>query len=78
MTRRIFEFQCPEGHVSEHFIDDSMVSTGCKVCDKQATRIVSAVACSLDPLSGQFPGETIKWAKNRQEVIRKERRDNGV
>ncbi len=77
MTRRIFEFQCPDGHVSESFIDDSEVTTECKVCGKQAKRIVSAVSCSLDPLSGDYPGETMKWAKNRQEVIRKERKANG-
>lgn len=77
MTRRIFEFQCPDGHISESLIDDSEVTAECKVCDKQAKRIVSAVACSLDALSGHFPGETMKWAKNRQDVIRKERKANG-
>jgi len=77
MARRIYEFNCPDKHVSELFIDEDVRVAVCTTCGKQATRIVSAVTSSLDPLSGSFPGATIKWSKNRQHKIQQERRDNG-
>lgn len=78
MTRRIFEFVCADGHVSEHFIDEEVRESDCKTCGKEASRMVSAVQCSLDPISGHWPGATMKWAKNRQDQIKRERsKDNG-
>jgi len=35
--------------------------------------MISAVQCTLDPLSGDWPGATMKWAKNRQDQIKRER-----
>jgi hypothetical protein len=40
---------------------------------KTASRMISAVQCTLDPLSGDWPGATMKWAKNRQDQIKRER-----
>ena len=73
MTRRIFEFICPDQHVTERFIDEEVRETDCSSCDKTASRMVSAVQCTLDPVSGDWPGATMKWAKNRQDQIKRER-----
>jgi len=76
MTRRIYEFICPDQHVTEAFIDEEVRETDCLTCDKTASRMVSAVQCTLDPLSGHWPGATMKWAKNRQDQIKRERRED--
>lgn len=73
MARRIFEFICPDQHVTERFIDEEVRETDCSTCEKIATKMISAVQCSLDPLSGHWPGATMKWAKNRQDQIKRER-----
>ena len=73
MTRRIFEFICPDQHVTERFIDEEVRETDCSTCSKIASRMVSAVQCTLDPVSGDWPGATMKWAKNRQDQIKRER-----
>jgi hypothetical protein len=41
-----------------------------------AQRIISPVRCSLDHISGEFPGATMKWAKQRQQKIKLERKAN--
>lgn len=76
MTRRIFEFQCSDGHVTESFIDDSIREAPCKTCGNVATRLVSAVKSSLDTVSGDFPGATMKWARDREQKIRQENKAN--
>ena len=44
----------------------------CNLCDEVATRIVSYGGPVLDPISGHF--ECRRWALNRQEKIKAERR----
>ena len=75
MTRRIYEFLCPDQHVTDRFIDEEVRETECSTCGKTATKMLSAVQCTLDPISGHFPGSTMKWAKNREDQIRRERRE---
>lgn len=72
--RRIFEFQCSDNHVSERYISEDVTEAPCKVCSLPAQRVVSAVRSKLDPISGDFPGETAKWAKMRQKQIQIERK----
>ena len=74
MSRRIYDFQCPDGHKAEAFVDSEVRSLPCFQCGLFAERIVSPVRSMLDPISGDFPGATMKWAKNRQETIKRERR----
>lgn len=74
MTRRLYEFVCPENHLTEQFIDETIREADCLTCSKPATRIVSAVACSLDPISGHYPSATMQWAKDRQVKIQQERK----
>jgi len=75
MPRRIYEFRCSDNHITEQYIDEKEGQTTCSICDKTAFRIVSAVKCSLDPISGHFPDATAKWAKNRDYQIKRERRE---
>jgi len=77
MTRRIFEFQCEEGHLMEKFIDDSVTETPCEYCDQTAYRIISQVRVSLDGCSGDFPTAYDAWERKRAEKSAQERKTSG-
>ena len=66
MPRRMFDFKCEEGHTTERFIDTTIESVECEVCGEKAVKIISPVACKLDAISGDFPGESIKWARKHE------------
>lgn len=64
--RKIFDFKCPDGHVTEHFVyEDSKVRCH---CGKSCKRVISPVKCQLDPASGHFPGATMKWIKEHERL----------
>lgn len=68
--RRLFDFKCTDGHVTEQFVDDETYESICKLCGKPATRIISPVRSMLDPISGNFPKATEKWVKNRTQRMK--------
>lgn len=68
--RRLFDFKCTDGHVTEQFIDDKTHKSTCDQCDKPASRIISPVRSMLDPLSGAFPKATDKWTRNREQRMK--------
>lgn len=72
--RRIFDFQCSANHIFEAFVDSECREMDCRECDEAAVRIISPVRNMLDPISGSFPGATMKWARDRERKISKERR----
>ena len=42
----------------------------CPVCKGKTKRLISAVRCKLDGTSGDFPGESIKWARKHERSAR--------
>lgn len=72
--RRIFEFLCAEGHVTEQFIDDSLRQSVCTVCGKKSTRIVSTPRVKLEGISGDFPGAYDRWERVRAEKLAQEKK----
>lgn len=71
---RIFDFQCPNGHIFEQFIDSQLKQVPCTQCSEIADRMISPVRSVLDPISGSFPGATMKWARERAVKLEKERK----
>lgn len=71
MPRRVFEFKCEDGHISQQFTYDDVEEINCKECGKQAWRIISPVRSKLDPVKGDFPGATMKWAKEHERAAAK-------
>jgi len=72
--RLIRDFLCSSkdcGATHEHFLDSEVMEVRCKTCDSTASKIQSPVQCSLDPISGHFPGSTIKWAKEHEQKANK-------
>tara|TARA_R100001530_G_scaffold122582_1_gene90248 strand:- start:657 stop:890 length:234 start_codon:yes stop_codon:yes gene_type:complete len=72
--RKIYDFRCPEGHVFEKYIDDDIKNVPCEICKQESTRVVSCRGILLDPISGDFPSTTMKWARDRQVKIKAERK----
>lgn len=68
------EFKCEDGHVTEQLVNSEATESKCRVCDKPAQRQISAPRVSLDPISGDFPGATMTWAKNREQRMAAERK----
>ena len=67
MTRRMFEFACEDGHISEAFVDEEVREISCKSCGKPSQRIVSAVRMELEPFTGSFPTAYSQWNRKRAE-----------
>ncbi len=72
--RRIFDFQCAKGHVTEKFVDDSVTVVQCPHCGNDATRLISAPRISLDGCSGHFPTASDAWVNRRNSHIAWERK----
>lgn len=68
--RKIFDIRCPEGHVTEAFgySDDTF---RCGECGQEAKRIISPIRCKLEGVSGDFPGEAMKWAKRHERAAKR-------
>jgi hypothetical protein len=76
MPRRLFDFACKNSHITESFVDIDTKEVQCSECGETATRIISPIRVSLDPISGDFPVATARWAKMRSEKIALEKKTN--
>lgn len=74
--KRIFEFSCDDGHVTERLMDDTIRTADCKVCGKESHRIVSAPRVNLEGITGAFPGAYDKWTRVQAEKLKQERKKN--
>ena len=76
MPRRMYDFKCKDSHVTESFVDVETKEVQCSVCDGTATRILTPPRIYLDPISGDHPSATLKWARQRAEKLAVERKTN--
>jgi hypothetical protein len=76
MPRRMYDFKCKDSHITESFVDVDIKEVQCSVCDGTATRILTPPRIYLDPISGDHPSATSKWAKQRAEKLAVERKTN--
>ena len=72
--RRMFEFVCEDGHISEALVDDTVRELSCRACGKHSTRIVSMVRSKLEGISGAFPSAYDAWERKRSEKLVQERK----
>ena len=72
--KRIFEFLCSDGHLSESLVDDSVRNIACKTCGQDAQRIVSSGTIKLEGITGSFPGAYDRWERVRAEKLKQERK----
>lgn len=76
MTKRIFEFECPEGHRSEFLESYETKKIGCPSCSHFAYRVISAPRIALDGVSMHFPTAADAWANKHEEAARVARKRN--
>ena len=74
MVKRIYEFVCAEGHITEAYIDSELRTTTCKECAQAAIRIVSRPMVKLEGVTGDFPGAAMQWERKRNEKIKAEQK----
>jgi len=70
----LFDFKCDSNHVTEKLVKSDTTDIECLVCGNKALRQISAVRSKLDHISGDFPGATMRWAKQREQKIKHERK----
>ena len=74
---RVFDFRCPNDHVTEHFLDHTpkdgdVMECG---CGELAVKVPATPRAQLDGCSGDFPGAADKWERDRASHMRKERKN---
>jgi hypothetical protein len=74
MSRRLFEFVCQNGHITERLVDSEVRTLTCLDCSRVAERIVSAPQVKLEGITGAFPGAYDKWERVRAEKLAVERK----
>lgn len=74
MSIRVFDFECPGGHISEHFVDAEQREAPCPECGAQASRLISAPRAKLEGFSGDFPTAGDHWVNMRESKMKAERR----
>ena len=72
--RRMFEFVCEDGHISEALVEEDCRELACRACGKHSARIVSMVRCNLEGITGAFPGAYDAWERKRSEKLKQERK----
>ena len=73
---RMYDFKCEQNHLREALVEETIKELPCDVCDEKATRIISPTTIYLDPISGNHPSATAKWARQRAEKLAVERKKN--
>lgn len=68
--KRIYDFKCPAGHMTEALVEDWTQNHFCGVCGEVASRIISPVRIKLDGCSGDFPSATRKWERDLAEATK--------
>jgi hypothetical protein len=74
MALRVFDFRCPLGHVTEHFVDAEIEEVQCH-CECVAVRQIAAPRAKLEGITGAFPGAAMAWEKRRESHMAKERKN---
>lgn len=73
--RVLNDYECPEGHKKEYFVENLTTTVKCIDCGKEATKVRSVPNFSLpgnDPAG--FPTAYDQWAKKRDQKIAQEKK----
>ena len=75
MSRRMYDFQCEEEHITEGYVDYETNIISCS-CGKVANRIISPVRVSLDGTDPIYVSAYDKWAKRHEDKQKQEAKQN--
>jgi len=69
--RLLYDFRCTGcALVSERLVERDVKEVTCRECGSPATRLIPAPRAKLDPISGDFPGATLKWERMHEQANR--------
>lgn len=68
--RILNDFQCSEGHITEHLVVHNQNTVVCPVCGKRAQRQLAAPRSKLEGITGSFPGAADRWAKVHEQAAK--------
>lgn len=68
--KRMYEFMCSNGHITESYLDESIRETTCSTCGNDASRIISMPRISLDGTDPVYVSAHERWARNREEATK--------
>ena len=68
--RRMYEFKCRHGHITEKYIDESVKIVSCGECEQDAFRIVSnqSTIFRINGFPSGIDGDA--WVRKRQEKMK--------
>jgi hypothetical protein len=75
MSKRMYDFRCNNGHVTEHLVDPLLRFIVCPTCLILARRLIGTPRAVLDGCSGDFPTAADKWERDRESHMRQEQRN---
>ena len=75
MSRRMYDFQCEEEHITEGYVAYETTTISCS-CGKVANRIISPVRVSLDGPDPTYVAAYDKWAKRHEDKQKQEAKQN--
>ncbi len=75
MSRRMYDFQCEEEHITEGYVAYETTTISCS-CGKVANRIISPVRVSLDGTDPIYVAAYDKWAKRHEDKQKQEAKQN--
>jgi len=64
----IYEYLCENGHHFETWNSVGERKTATCTCGATAHKVLTAPTFHLDPVSGDFPSATRKWAMDKQKA----------
>ena len=67
---RIYDFRCDNNHTTEQYVSGNPEVALCTECGEEAKRIISGGNFSLDAVSGDYPGATMKWAREHEKAAK--------
>lgn len=74
--KRMFEFRCVKDHVTDHYVDDEVISVECPHCHNEAPRIISSPRFKLEGITGAFPTAYDAWERKHAEALRVAHKQN--
>ena len=75
---RVFDFLCPNDHLSESFVNSEIREINCPVCGQTASRQMSTPRVSLEGTTGAFPGAAMQWERKHAQKLKAEQKASGL
>jgi len=75
---RVFDFLCPNDHLSESFVNSETREINCPVCGQTASRQMSTPRVSLEGTTGAFPGAAMQWERKHAQKLKAEQKASGL